>query len=226
MTKRIKKILKLVAVVAVAGIVVFAGVMVNEIFGNPVSKHLAAENSVAFVEENYPDLEFEAGETGYDFKGMRYFTEFTVKGDEDISFTVSCDRKGDYYYDDYDWIALLRFENAATKEISPALIKEFGEESKPEITIENFHELEEKKLVTINQAVDFDNFPFELNVDINVYTDEAEHSEIIADAIRRIDSAVDDRFTIANYTIDIYNADGTELTDYVMLPAEGSKFAY
>jgi len=226
MIKLVKKILKFVAVVAAVGVVVFAGVMANEIFGNPVSKYLAAKNSVAFVEENYPDLEFEAGETGYDFKGVRYYTKFTLKGDEDISFTVSCDRKGDYHYDDYDWMALLRFENAATKELSPALIKEFGEKSKPEITIENFHELEEKKLVTINQTVDFDNFPFEINVDINVFTDEEDHNEIIAESVRKIDSAVDGRFTIANYIIDIYNADGTELTDYVMLPAEVSEFAY
>ena len=219
MKKTIKTIIKAAVGVVAAGAIVASGVMANEIFGNPISKHIAEKNAVEYVEENYPELKFEVTDTIYDFKSVRYHTTIQLTEGEKTEFTVSCHKDGEYSHDDYNWVALERFGNAATEEIKPALIEEFGEKSEPEIRIADFLKLTETKSVAVDQDIDLDNFPFELEIDINVFTDEENRDEVVADAIRRMDSAVDDRFTIGNYIIDIYNADGTELLDYVTIPA-------
>lgn len=226
MKKTIKKIVKAAVGVVAAGAIVVTGFMANEIFGNPISKHIAEKNAVEFVEENYPELKFEVTDTIYNFKSARYHTTIQLTEGEKTKFTVSCHQDGEYSHDDYKWVALGRFENAVTEEIRPLLVKEFGEKSEPEIRFVDFLKLTETETVSINQNVDLDNFPFELEIDVNVYTDEEDHNEVIADAIRKIDSVVDDRFVVGNYIIDIYNADGTDLLNYVTIPAEAAQFAY
>ena len=107
--------------------IAFAGFMGNEIFGNPISERIVQKSAVAYLEENYPDLNYEIKSNSYDFKSMNYIVVVQSLDSEDTRFWLSCSRDGKHITDDYDWRpdvnAEGRFASAASNDIDQSLLK-------------------------------------------------------------------------------------------------------
>lgn len=225
MKKTTKKIAVSVAGVLAAGTIVIGSIAANIFFGNPISKHKAEKTAVAFIEENYPEHKFEVGDTTYGFKDAVYTTSVQLTDIKDASFTVVCNSKGEYKYDDYHWNALLRYQDAVEKELSPLLIEEFGEGAEPEISFLEFHELVESKAVKFEKDIVLDDIDYELDINIKIDSDEGNVYVLRKDTVTRIDKVVNSRFAVGKYNIDTAG-DSEYIDHYIIVTADEARAMY
>lgn len=112
-----KKVLKATGIAVAVVIVISVTVILNMIFGNPVSKLLATHSAEKYLEENFGDSDFMVDGVYYDFKEEAYIA--TVKSDTSIDshFHITLDSFGNIYGDEYDehvlsgWNTRLRLDN-------------------------------------------------------------------------------------------------------------------
>ena len=94
MKKKILKIGALVlAIVLIVGVCLFA----NSLIGNPISKALAKNTAEKYLEEKYPDTDFELGEVNYSFKDSYYHAHVSSPSSMDSSFTLLINGLGKRY---------------------------------------------------------------------------------------------------------------------------------
>lgn len=222
MKKLTKKIVTAVAGIVAAGTIVIGGFAANTFFGNPITKHKAEKTAVAFIEENYAEHEFKVGETSYNFKDATYRTPVQLTDIEGASFVVTCNSKGEYKYDDYHWNALERYQDAVKKELSPLLIKEFGEATQPEVLFVDFQELIELQAVKFEKDIVLDDVDYELDIQIKLDTEDGNVNTIRNDTVKRIDKVVNGRFAVGKYTIET-EADNEYIDNFIIVTAEEAK---
>ncbi len=95
MVKAIARIL-----VAITVIVVVLGAIM--FFGNPVSKYLVTKNAGIYLEENYPDTDYEIESVNYDFKTSNYYVQIKSPSSGDSHFTLYAGTNGKIGHDTYE----------------------------------------------------------------------------------------------------------------------------
>ncbi|MBP3315114.1 MAG: hypothetical protein J6M03_04755 [Clostridia bacterium] len=97
-----KKILKIGALVLATLLIVGVCLFANSLIGNPISKALAKNTAEKYLEENYPDTDFELGEVNYSFKDSYYHAHVSSPSSMDSSFTLLINGLGKLRYDYYE----------------------------------------------------------------------------------------------------------------------------
>lgn len=98
MKKSKKIIITLVCVCVLSGILL----LVNSVFGNPISKFLVKRSVSEYLEENYSDSGFIIEKVGYDFKNMEYYARIVSATDSKEYFYINADSLGQNIDDNYD----------------------------------------------------------------------------------------------------------------------------
>lgn len=97
-----KKIIISIVIVLTVIFSIIVGWLLNEVFGNPVSKFLAKRGITEYLEENYSDSDFVIEKVGYDFKNMEYYAKVVSASDSDKYFYIDSDSVGKNIDDNYD----------------------------------------------------------------------------------------------------------------------------
>lgn len=96
MKKTVKKTIKIsVVVMIVILILAFIAFFANSLFGNPISKHLAKNTAIEYIEENYPDDNCQIKDIYYDFKYENYNAHIISTTNENIDFSLNITPKGE-----------------------------------------------------------------------------------------------------------------------------------
>ncbi len=90
-----KAVLLIILVLIIGGI----GFIVNAFKGNPISKYLAKNEYKKYVQETYPDTDFEVNKEMYDFKNGKYNAQVSSK-DKKLKFRLD-KRYDDVIKDEY-----------------------------------------------------------------------------------------------------------------------------
>lgn len=131
-----KKILiKIIA--AVTAVLLIAGVLFvyNALCGNIFSAMYAKSQIEKYIDETYPDNDYEVGDAKYGFKFGEYYCTITHPDSEDGGFTATYEGGGTVT-DDYDLAVtglnntLMRLEDGFRKDIEPLLDRYFDEDGK------------------------------------------------------------------------------------------------
>ena len=69
--------------------------LINSLFGNPISKKLAENTAIEYIEENYSDKGCYIEDTWYDTKYENYVVHVLSTTDREIDFTIYFNHKGD-----------------------------------------------------------------------------------------------------------------------------------
>ncbi len=208
MKNKTKKIVKGTVIgVVVAGILGLGAFFANEFVGNPISKHLAEKTAKVYLAETYPNLNLVTEKCNYEFKNMEYLVAVSSPDSVDTNFYLTFDSRGNLTDDDYEWRLPIntekRFSKAASDDIEALLIKEFGEDCDPLISLALDKGTKVTDFVEIDEPVDMDNFPFEVSVIINVYSDDRS-DENIQKITNRIDKALNGKYVIHEYHINFW----------------------
>lgn len=86
------------ALLAAVGLLTGIGWLANEVLGNPVEKSRAEKQTLAYLEENYPELALDIGEISYVSSSSAYDVQVIARADTE--FTVVY-RRGEILYDTY-----------------------------------------------------------------------------------------------------------------------------
>lgn len=98
-----KRILMAFITLFIIAIIVFACVIVNALFGNPISKALATRAAKEYLKENYSDTDYTLQGVHYSLKDGTYFAHAASKSNIDGDFTVKISMLGKPLYDDYSF---------------------------------------------------------------------------------------------------------------------------
>lgn len=82
-------VLRIIAGLAAIGLILLVLSTANAFIGNPISKSVNAKAINKYVEQNYPSMGLEIGETKYDFKFNEYTAKVRSNTSIDTKFTVS-----------------------------------------------------------------------------------------------------------------------------------------
>ena len=75
--------------------VTFVAFFVNALFGNPISKKLAENTAIEYIEENYSDKDCYIEDTWYDTNYENYVVHILSTTDRKFDFTIYFNHKGD-----------------------------------------------------------------------------------------------------------------------------------
>lgn len=99
------KVLRVLAFI-VATILCIALVMAYISFkGDPISKYFAQKHLREYMQEHYPTLDYQEGETNFNFKEQTYVMKIDVHHSEDRDFTIYCQKDGKIG-DEYEWLVV------------------------------------------------------------------------------------------------------------------------
>ncbi len=108
---------KSVKIIVAALIVAFAVVLIaffaNSLFGNPISKHLAKNTVLEYIEENYPDSNCQIEDIYFDSKYGDYQVHIISSTDENIDFSLYISQSGEINLIEY-WKNPTSTEESAT----------------------------------------------------------------------------------------------------------------
>lgn len=79
-------------------------IIVNSIYGNPVSKLLVKLSSQKYIKENFDDSDLYIDRVGYNFKFSKYYAHVVSKSSIDTYFFIYSDGLGRIKSDDYDYM--------------------------------------------------------------------------------------------------------------------------
>ncbi|MBR3768653.1 MAG: hypothetical protein IKL10_10520 [Clostridia bacterium] len=97
--KRIMKILAALTAFVLIGVVLF---FVNAFLGNPVSYLLARHSASQYIEENYPEADFDIDGISYFFEDAKYSVSIKSPSSIDSHFTIKTDFAGRIKYNSYE----------------------------------------------------------------------------------------------------------------------------
>ena len=122
-----KKILKIVAfviaVILIAGVTWFA----NGLVGNPISKHLATKAAEGYIEEKFPDSDFELERVSFSFKDTMYHAYIISPSSVDSGFSLTINMGGKIVLDLYEnnvltgWNTARRLDDAYRESVDQLL---------------------------------------------------------------------------------------------------------
>lgn len=99
------KVLRVLAFV-VATILCITLVMAYKSFkGDPISKYFAKKHLREYMHEHYPTLDYQEGETFFNFKEQTYVMKIDVHHSEDRDFTIYYQKDGKIG-DEYEWLVV------------------------------------------------------------------------------------------------------------------------
>lgn len=161
------KVIKIIMIILLAVVLFF----VNAFFGNPISKALASRAANKYIDENYINFKLKRDKIFYNFKTADYTVRLQDEDSEDTKFEVAFDSLGRFRYDTFSDIKFntwLRFEDE---------LRNYGKElaKKENLPFElNLTSSDEKDYneLTLDEKVDFDHFPFRLEVNVLGYAEE------------------------------------------------------
>ena len=150
--------------IAFAILFVVALVVLNALFGNPVSKALAERGADKVIAEKYGDLDLSREKVFYNFKAPEYVVHLQDKNSEDSAFELCFDYFGRLQRDTYDWRidnTAARFESAVWK-YGEVLEKKY--DFPYEISLSAWNKIDEADYLTLDQPVDLKHLPYKLEV--------------------------------------------------------------
>lgn len=139
-------------------------VVLNALFGNPVSKALAERGADKVIAAKYSDLDLSREKAIYDVKGGDYVVFLKDKNSEDSAFELCFDSFGRLKRDTYDWRidnTVMRFDRAVWR---------YGEELEKKydfpykIMLSSWNKIDPANYLTVDQPVDLKNLPYKLEV--------------------------------------------------------------
>ena len=168
------KIIKILMILLIAVALFF----VNAFFGNPISKAIASRAANKYIDENYINFKLKREKIFYNFKNAAYTVRIQDEESEDTKFEVAFDSLGRFKYDSFDDIKFntwLRFQDE---------LRNYGKElaKKENLPFElNLSSSDEKDLseLTLDEKVDFDHFPFRVDVNVFGYAKEPNNEKLI-----------------------------------------------
>lgn len=161
------KVIKIIMIILL-GVALF---FVNAFFGNPISKALASRAANKYIDENYKDHKLKRDKIFYNFKTAYYTVRLQDENSEDTKFEVAFDSLGRFKSDsffDIKFNTWLRFEEE---------LRNYGKElaKKENLPFKlNLIQSDEKDYneLTLDEKVDFDHFPFRVEVNVFGYAEE------------------------------------------------------
>lgn len=160
-----KKILTLLVALALVIVLVY----VVGFFGNPVSMLLAERSADKYIEETYPGRDFQREKAFYNFKDGYYNVKLQDKASEDTAFSLSFDSFGRLRRNSYDSILFNTYSRFFTALYS------YGQDlveknNKPyELMLDIAEGEDYENILTLDQEVDLDNFPFKITATARAY---------------------------------------------------------
>ena len=97
-----KKILKIAALAAALALIVGVCWFANALVGNPISEKLATKTAERYLEEKFPETDFELERVTYSFKDTHYHAFIVSPSSPDSSFSLTIDFFGSILYDYYE----------------------------------------------------------------------------------------------------------------------------
>ena len=147
-------------------LIVVALVVLNALFGNPVSKALAERGADKVIAATYGDLDLSREKANYNVEGGDYVVFLKDKNSEDSAFELCFDSFGRLQRDTYD----LRIDN--TVERFDRAIHDYGRGLEKaydfpyQITLSYWDKIDPAEDLTVDQPVDMKHLPFKLQAQI------------------------------------------------------------
>ena len=168
------KIIKILMILLIAVALFF----VNAFFGNPISKAIASRAANKYIDENYINFKLKREKIFYNFKNAAYTVRIQDEESEDTKFEVAFDGYGRFKYDSFDDIKFntwLRFQDE---------LQNYGKElaKKENLPFElNLNSSDEKdfSVLTLDEKVDFNHFPFKVDVNLYGFAEEPTKEKLI-----------------------------------------------
>ena len=177
--------------------------VLNTLYGNPVSKALADRGADKVIAEKYGDLDLAREKAVYNFKLPEYVVHLQDKNSEDSAFELCFDSFGRLQRDTYD----LRIEN--TVERFDRAIHDYGRGLEKaydfpyQITLSFWDKIDPTEYLTVDQPVDMKHLPFKLQAQIYGVGKEATAEEAmeLLQALQKIMDA--EGLNVAAYAVDL-----------------------
>ncbi|MCT4508946.1 MAG: DUF3139 domain-containing protein [Tepidibacter sp.] len=116
--------------ISITCVLLFVLIILNSLFGNPISKNISNKKIRSYIHDNYKNLNLTIDEPMYNFKMAEYFCKVYSKTQPDVYFEVSYRDKE--IFDSYKYEVLSgqntvnRIEREYADILTPLLKKEFG----------------------------------------------------------------------------------------------------
>ena len=163
-------------------------VVLNALFGNPISKALAERGADKVIAEKYGDLDLSREKVFYNFKLPEYVVHLQDKNSEDSAFELCFDSFGRLQRDTYD----RGLEKA--------------HDFPYEITLSYWDKVDPTDYLTVDQPVDIKHLPFKLQAQIKGVGDEVAAKEAMA-VLQRAQGIMDEEgLNVTAYTVDLASA--------------------
>lgn len=181
-------------------------VVLNALFGNPISKALAERGADKVIAEKYGDLDLSREKVFYNFKLPEYVVHLQDKNSEDSAFELCFDSFGRLQRDTYDFRidnTMMRFDDAI-RDHGRGLEK--AHDFPYEITLSYWDKVDPTDYLTVDQPVDIKHLPFKLQAQIKGVGDEVAAKEAMA-VLQRAQGIMDEEgLNVTAYTVDLASA--------------------
>ena len=181
-------------------------VVLNALYGNPVSKALADRGADKVIAEKYGDLDLSREKVFYNFKLPEYVVHLQDKNSEDSAFELCFDSFGRLQRDTYDFRidnTMMRFDDAI-RDHGRGLEKAY--DFPYQITLSFWDKIDPTEYLTVDQPVDIKHLPFKLQAQIKGVGDEVAAKEAMA-VLQRAQGIMDEEgLNVTAYTVDLASA--------------------
>ena len=178
-------------------------VVLNALYGNPVSKALADRGADKVIAEKYGDLDLSREKVFYNFKAPEYVVHLQDKNSEDSAFELCFDSFGRLQRDTYDFRidnTMMRFDDAIRK-YGRGLEKAY--DFPYQITLSFWDKVDPTDYLTVDQPVDMKHLPFKLQAQIKGVGDEVAAKAAMA-VLQRAQGIMDEEgLNVTAYTVDL-----------------------
>ena len=181
-------------------------VVLNALYGNPISKALAERGADKVIAEKYGDLDLSREKVFYNFKLPEYVVHLQDKNSEDSAFELCFDSFGRLQRDTYDFRidnTMMRFDDAI-RDHGRGLEKAY--DFPYQITLSFWDKIDPTEYLTVDQPVDIKHLPFKLQAQIKGVGDEVAAKEAMA-VLQRAQGIMDEEgLNVTAYTVDLASA--------------------
>ena len=189
----------------IAFAILFAIVLVvlNALYGNPVSKAVVERGADKVIAEKYGDLDLSREKVFYNFKAPEYVVHLQDKNSEDSAFELCFDSFGRLQRDTYDFRidnTMMRFDDAI-RDHGRGLEKAY--DFPYQITLSFWDKVDPRDYLTVDQPVDMKHLPFKLQAQIKGVGDEVAAKAAMA-VLQRAQGIMDEEgLNVTAYTVDL-----------------------
>ena len=189
--------------IAFAILFAIALVVLNALYGNPVSKALAERGADKVIAEKYGDLDLSREKVFYNFKLPEYVVHLQDKNSEDSAFDLCFDSFGRLQRDTYDFRidnTMMRFDRAI-HDYGRGLEKAY--DFPYQITLSFWDKVDPTDYLTVDQPVDMKHLPFKLQAQVYGVGKEATAQEAMA-LLQRLQKIMDaESLNVTAYAVDL-----------------------